>query len=53
MKTYHGSWELKTATWNDDDSSLIELSETTLDHIAELIKEGYTSGDIVEEVEDK
>ena len=38
MATESGWWELKTTT---------ETEQVDLDHIAELVKEGYTSGEIV------
>lgn len=38
MASENGWWELKTTT---------ETNQVDLDHIAELIKEGYTSGEIV------
>ena len=38
-----GYWELK---YNRDDEN--ELTDIDKEHIAELIKEGYTSGEIVE-----
>jgi hypothetical protein len=42
-----GGWELKTWKENDEGEE-IELTEADLDHIAELIQEGYTSGEVVD-----
>ena len=40
MANESGWWELKTTT---------EPSQTDLDHIGEMVKEGYSSGEIVED----
>jgi len=42
MAKQRGWWELKTTT---------EPSEIDLEHISELILQGYTSGEIVEDEE--
>jgi uncharacterized membrane protein len=44
MAKHRGWWDL-TIKGNTSD----ELDEADLDHIAELIKEGYTSGEIAED----
>ncbi len=45
-----GWWELKA--WKQDSNGKdVELNEVDLEHIATLIKEGYTSGDITGEDE--
>ena len=41
-----GSWSL--STWLEDDKGNdVELDDTDLEHIASLVKEGYTSGEII------
>lgn len=48
MKT--GSWFVKfELTIEGQDVRWDDLSESTQEHIAEMIKEGYCSGEIVEE----
>lgn len=48
-----GSWHVKfELTLNGEDVSFEELSEETQKHIVEQIKEGYYSGEIVEEADD-
>ena len=40
MASESGSWELKTTG---------DVNQVDLDHIAEMVKQGYTSGEIVED----
>ncbi len=43
-----GYWEIKINIWDDDDADkFIEPNEIDLEHIAEMIKQGYTSGEVV------
>ncbi len=46
----YGSWSIKFDLYMDDIGkvSFDDLSETTQEHIAEMIKQGYTSGEICE-----
>lgn len=42
-----GWWKLEA--WKESvDGEAVELDDVDLDHIAELIKEGYTSGEVVD-----
>jgi hypothetical protein len=43
-----GWWSLDTVK-KDSKGNDVELNDDDLNHIAELIKEGYTSGEIVNE----
>lgn len=38
-----GSWKLEANMWDDEDND-IELNDIDLEHIAEQVKEGMTSG---------
>ena len=40
-------------TLDGEDVRFCDLSETTQEHIAELIKEGYWCGEIIEESDDE
>lgn len=40
MANESGSWELKTT---------VEPNQVDLDHIAEMVKQGYTSGEVVKD----
>lgn len=42
-----GWWHLKIEGFEHD-----QLSESTLEHIAECIKQGYTQGEVLEETND-
>lgn len=42
-----GVWKI-TYTLEDESFYPDDLSEATLDHVAEMVKEGYTSGEINE-----
>lgn len=44
MATERGWWKLETT---------VEPSEADREHIAELIREGYTSGEIIEDTDPK
>lgn len=44
-----GHWELKTNMWNEDNDDYVELNETDLEHIAESIINGFTSGELIHE----
>lgn len=50
----YGSWSVKFELYLDDKGEVDfdDLSETTQEHIAEMIKQGYTSGEICEWEED-
>ena len=49
-----GWWSVKVEATLDGESVLYsDLSETTKEHIAELIKEGYYCGEIIEESDDE
>ena len=45
-----GWWELSIKIW-DDNTDFIEPDDNTREHIAEMIKQGYTSGDVCQEEE--
>ena len=47
---WHIKWDL---TLEGEPVRFEDLSETTQEHIAKLIQEGYYSGEIVEEFDDK
>jgi hypothetical protein len=56
MANRRGYWSLETADVDGvstDDQTMFTLSQADLDHIAELIKEGYTEGEIVADEEDE
>ncbi len=44
-----GYWKLKYHWWNDQENTCVEEDpdEATLEHIAKLIKEGYTEGELL------
>ncbi len=44
MEIKRGWWTLNAKMFDDS-----EVSDSSLEHIASLVKEGYTSGEIVEE----
>ncbi len=46
MANQRGWWELKTSGL---EHANIDLSDCDKEHIAEMIKQGYTSGEIVED----
>ncbi len=41
-------WWMIEASKQDSNGEDIELDDTDLEHIAELIKEGFTSGEVVD-----
>ncbi len=41
-----GWWKLNTNVWALDDTEEAEIDEVDLEHIAEMIRQGYTSGEI-------
>ena len=46
----YGNWYIKfELTLDGEEVRWDDLSEATQEHIAELIKEGYCSGEIIEE----
>lgn len=50
MSTKTGTWYVSfELTLEGEDVDFEDLSETTQDHILEQIKEGYFSGEIVED----
>lgn len=52
MATKTGWWSVKfDLTLEGEEVRWDDLDEVTQEHIAEMIKEGYTSGEIVEEKE--
>ena len=53
-----GWWKLSIEMWSYDKkgnsvAELPEPDESTLEHIAELIKEGYTQGQIIQETDEE
>ena len=48
-----GLSDLKRGWWDLTFVGVDELNESDREHIAEMIKEGYTSGEIIQEVEEK
>ncbi len=49
MANKNGWWSIEIS--NSDDEESIALSDCDREHIAELIKQGYTEGEIVAEEE--
>jgi hypothetical protein len=52
MATAHGWWKLSIDRTDSDVDTPIELGDADLEHIAELIKKGYTEGEIVRDDND-
>ncbi len=49
-----GWWTLKIDIWDDDaEDRYIEPNEADLEHIAEVIKQGYISGEIIHDEEER
>ena len=43
-----GWWKVEINIWDDDDNDKdIDPNEADLEHIGEMIKQGYTSGEVV------
>lgn len=52
--TKYGSWYVKfELTLEGEDVRWDDLSDATQEHIAEMIKDGYVSGEIVEECDEE
>lgn len=52
MSNAHGWWKLSIEKTDPDVDKQIELADDDLEHIAELIKQGYTEGEIVRDNDD-
>lgn len=51
MANQSGWWQFEYHSTDSDTDEPIELTDVDLEHIAELIKDGYTEGEIVKDEE--